>query len=151
MTKRIIKYSLSVLLLSMCLTLVPIGADLSTANKAEAAGWWDSVNNGGLKDVAPAYGQGAGTPSEDIRFIVARLIRVVLELLGIIALVIIIIAGFKWMTAGGDETKIEESKKMMTNGIIGLVIIFAAFAIATFVFYMLQYSTTGIRPMTWSF
>jgi len=37
------------------------------------------------------------------------------------------------MTAGGNEEKITGAKKMLGAGIIGLVIILAAFAIATFV------------------
>jgi phage shock protein PspC (stress-responsive transcriptional regulator) len=135
----------------MCLAFIPIGADFKAVNQANAAGWWDQVSNGGLNDVAPAYGQSAGTPaaSYDIRIMIARIIRVILEFLGIIALVIILYAGFKWMTAGGDESKIEEAKKQLINGIIGLIIILAAFTIATFVFYQLQYATTGVMPVTW--
>jgi type IV secretory pathway VirB2 component (pilin) len=151
MTKRIIKYSLGIIFLSMCLTLMPIGADFKTANQVKAAGWWDTVSDGGLKDVGKAYGQ-SGTPSEsnDIRIMVARLIKIVLELLGIIALVIIIVAGFRWMTAGGDEEKVTASKKQLVNGLIGLVIILVAFSIATFVFNRLIYMITGIVPVTWS-
>jgi len=150
MTKRIIKYSLSLIFLSMCLTLTPVGDDFKAADQAKAAGWWDTVSQGGLNDVGKAYGQ-TGTPTErnDIRVMVARVIRIVLELLGVIALAIIMYAGFKWMTAGGDETKIEEAKKQLTNGVIGLVIILAAFAIATFVFNQLQYAATGVMPVTW--
>jgi len=162
MTKRIInpiswlqangvKYSLSIIFLSMVLALMPVGADFKTANQTKAAGWWDTVSDGGLKDVGQAYGQ-TGTPAEsnDIRVMVARLIRIVLELLGIIALVIIIIAGFRWMTANGDETKVEEAKKQLVNGVIGLIIILVAFSIATFVFNRLIYMTTGVMPVSWS-
>ena len=151
MTKTILNYSLSLIFLSICLALIPFGADFRAANQAEAAGWWDKVNEGGLKDVAPAYGQ-TGTPSDDydVRIMIARLIRIVLELLGIIALVIILVAGFRWMTAGGDEEKIGASKKRLVNGAIGLIIILVAFSIATFVFNQLIYVTTGIMPTTWS-
>ena len=54
------------------------------------------------------------------------------------------------MTAGGDEEKVTSAKKLLTNSVIGLIIIFAAFAIATFVFYQLEYAITGIKPITWS-
>ncbi len=107
MTKRIIKYSLSTIFLSMVLALALVMPDFSTINQAKAAGWWDKVNEGGLKDVGPAYGQ-TGEPGAnyDIRIMIARLIRIVLELLGIMAVVIIIMAGFRWMMAGGDEEKV---------------------------------------------
>ncbi|MFH1582795.1 MAG: MMCAP2_0565 family pilin-like conjugal transfer protein [Candidatus Falkowbacteria bacterium] len=146
-----VKYSLSIIFLSMFLILVPAMADFTPVNQAKAAGWWDTVSQGGLEDVAPAYGQ-TGTPSAnyDIRVMIARIIRIVLELLGIIALVIIIYAGFRWMTAGGDEEKVTTSKKQLTNGLIGLVIILVAFSIATFVLNRLIYMTTGIMPVSWS-
>jgi hypothetical protein len=54
-------------------------------------------------------------------------------LLGIVAVVIILLGGFKWMTAGGNEEKVAEAKKLIVSGIIGLVIIMSAYAIATFV------------------
>lgn len=147
MTKRIIKYSLVVAVLSMALT----GFGLAAAPQAHAEGWWNTVNQGGLKDVGSAYGASGGTPSanSDIRLTAARIIRVVLELLGLVFLILIIYAGFKWMTAGGDEEKITDAKKLLANSVIGLIIILAAWSIANFVFNQLQYATTGSRPVTW--
>ncbi|MFH1254979.1 MAG: hypothetical protein V1667_00685 [bacterium] len=144
MTKCFVKYGLIIVLLSM----FTVGAEFK---EVKAESWWDTVSQGGLDDVGQVYGQ-KGAPSEgyDIRIIAARIIRIILELLGIIALAIIIYAGFKWMTAGGDESKVEDAKKQLVNGLIGLVIILVAFSIATFVFYRLQYITTGIMPVTWS-
>ncbi|OIP78696.1 MAG: hypothetical protein AUK20_03265 [Parcubacteria group bacterium CG2_30_45_37] len=141
-----VKYSLMVTLLSMSLAFAP-----AASNCARAADWWQQASDGGLNEVGKAYGQ-SGTPTADydIRLMVARIIRIVLELLGIIFLVLIIYAGFKWMTAGGDEEKVTSAKKLLTNSVIGLIIIFAAFAIATFVFYQLEYAITGIKPITWS-
>jgi uncharacterized membrane protein len=52
---------------------------------------------------------------------------------GIIAVVIILAGGFKWMTAGGNEDKVGEARKMIISGVIGLAIIMSAFAIAQFV------------------
>ena len=141
-----VKYSLMVTLLSMSLAFAP-----AASNCARAADWWQQASDGGLNEVGKAYGQ-SSTPTADydIRLMVARIIRIVLELLGIIFLVLIIYAGFKWMTAGGDEEKVTSAKKLLTNSVIGLIIIFAAFAIATFVFYQLEYAITGIKPITWS-
>lgn len=148
MAKTTVNYCLIIVFLSMFMLLAPVGIDIKAV---KASSWWDTVSQGGLDKVGQAYGQ-KETPSEDydIRIIVARIIRIVLELLGIIALAIIIYAGFKWMTAAGDEQKVEDAKKQLVNGLIGLVIILVAYSIATFVFYRLQYITTGIMPVTWS-
>jgi Zn-dependent protease with chaperone function len=54
-------------------------------------------------------------------------------LLGLVAVVIILLGGFKWMTSGGEETKVGEAKKLIISGVIGLIIILSAYAIANFV------------------
>jgi len=46
------------------------------------------------------------------------------------------------MTAGGNEEKIKDAKKRLQHSIIGLVVIVAAFAIATYVANILVKSTT---------
>jgi hypothetical protein len=70
--------------------------------------------------------------SGDPRTIVARIIQVALSFLGVIAVVIILYGGFKWMTAAGNEDKTAEAKKLLGAGVIGLVIILASWALATF-------------------
>lgn len=62
-----------------------------------------------------------------------NIINLVLSFLGLIAVVIILIGGFKWMTAGGNEEKVGEAKKLLIAGLIGLVIILLAWGIATWV------------------
>ncbi|MFW6110138.1 MAG: hypothetical protein ACOC6Q_01810, partial [Patescibacteria group bacterium] len=41
----------------------------------------------------------------------------------------LIFGGFKFMTAGGDEEAVEKAKTMLTNAIIGLIIIATAYFI----------------------
>ena len=79
--------------------------------------------------------------TSDIKGTIANIINIVLGFLGIIAVIIILAGGFKWMTAGGNEDKVAESKQMIIQGVIGLVIIFAAWAIASFVISGLQSAT----------
>lgn len=74
-----------------------------------------------------------GLGTEDIRTTISKIIRAFMGLLGIVAVVIILLGGFKWMTAGGNEEKVGEAKKLIISGIIGLVIIMSAYAIANFV------------------
>ncbi len=85
--------------------------------------------------------QNIGLSGDDIRMIIARIVRVVLGLLGTLAVCIMIWAGYTIMTAGGNEEKIQEGKKIMTNAVIGLIIILSAFAIVQFVINMLAQAT----------
>ena len=78
---------------------------------------------------------------KDIRETAAEIINVSLGLLGIIAVVIILIGGFQWMTAGGNEDKVGEARKRIFAGIIGLAIILSAWAVARFVLLQLGKAT----------
>lgn len=79
------------------------------------------------------YGNNIGLGNNDPITMTTNVINLVLGLLGLIAVIIILIGGFKWMTAGGNEDKVSEAKKMITQGLIGLVIILAAWGIASWV------------------
>lgn len=98
--------------------------------------------NGDVFGVAPIQGpNGISLGGGDLRTTVARIINVALSLLGIVAVVIILIGGFKWMTAGGADEKVGEARKLIFSGIIGLAIIMSAWAIAKFVINNLATST----------
>ncbi len=87
---------------------------------------------GGI-DTGINYGTATGLSTRDVREVVARIINVAMGLLGIVAVVIILAGGFIWMTAAGNEEKVEKAKKLIFSGIIGLAIILTSFAIAQFV------------------
>jgi hypothetical protein len=81
-------------------------------------------------------GQRAGVGSAanaSLPDVVGRVINVLLGFIGILLLIYILYAGFLWMTAGGEDKKVEQAKTMLKNSIIGLLIIIAAFAITNFV------------------
>ncbi len=88
-----------------------------------------------------SYAEGTGLTNQDIRFTIARIINISLSLLGIIVVVIIIYAGFEWMTAGGSEDKVSSAKQRITYAIIGLAIILSAYAITNFVVKNLSQAT----------
>lgn len=75
----------------------------------------------------------AGIEQGNLNSIIGGILNVAMGFLGVIAVLIILYGGFIWMTAGGEQDKVDKAKKMIYAGIIGLVIIFAAYAIAMFV------------------
>lgn len=70
--------------------------------------------------------------------VAATLIQAVLLLLGTIALVLIIYAGFMWMFARGNEEKVETARSILTSAIIGLVIIIGSYSIGSYVFSVIN-------------
>jgi len=69
----------------------------------------------------------------DLAQVAVNIINWVLGFLALVAIVIVLIGGFEWMTAGGNEDKVGTAKKRLTYGLIGLAIIFLAWAIVRFV------------------
>jgi len=69
----------------------------------------------------------------DPRVIAVRIIQILLTFLGLVALVLIIYAGFLWMTSSGEEDKITQAKRILKNAFIGLLIIISSWAITTFI------------------
>ncbi|MFA5359760.1 MAG: Ig-like domain-containing protein [Patescibacteria group bacterium] len=76
---------------------------------------------------------GTGLGDTDPRIIAARIIRIFLGFLGIIAVSLVMYAGWMYMTAEGDSEKVEKAKKILVGALIGLVICLASFAIASFI------------------
>lgn len=70
----------------------------------------------------------------DPRQVVARIINIFLGLMGLIAVSLIIFAGFTWMTSEGNEEKISKAKGILKSATIGLFIIMSAWGIVTFIF-----------------
>jgi len=68
-----------------------------------------------------------------VQDIIAYVINSVLGLLGVIFLVLIIYAGFLWMTATGNDEQVTKAKNILIRAIIGVIIIVAAYAISFFV------------------
>lgn len=64
---------------------------------------------------------------------VANIINILLGILGVIVVVGILYGGFRMMTSGGTEEQNASGKKIVVAGIVGLIIILAAYAIASFV------------------
>ena len=79
----------------------------------------------------------------DLKTVIANVINIALGFLGIIAVIIILFAGFKWMTAAGNEEQVSSAKKMIVQAVIGLAIIFLAWAIVSFVVTNLQIQTSA--------
>ncbi len=119
----------------MALTIIVPALTITPQAKADANSLlWDNKQ----QDIQTNSGLG----NQDPRDIAAFFIRVLLGFLGLIALAIVLIGGFKWMTSAGNDEKISEARKMIVAGFIGLLIILAAFGVTNFVISQI-YTSTG--------
>lgn len=136
MKKNLFKRIITSLILFSFVVLPAISIALPAS--ATAPSLWGSDST--KRNISQALGYGTSDP-EDPRLIAAYIINIFLGFLGIIALALIIWAGFTWMTAGGNEEKIETAQKTLKAAVIGLIIIFAAWGIAYFVVGTAQNAT----------
>ena len=89
-------------------------------------------------NIDPSTGTTLGLEDKDLVQTVIDIVNYVLALLGLVAVIMILLGGFRWMTAGGNEEKVASAKKILSAAIIGLVIIILAWAIVFFVANTIQ-------------
>jgi uncharacterized membrane protein len=85
----------------------------------------------------------SGLPEGDLYQTVGGIINIILGLIGLILVVLIIYAGFLWMTAQGDSKKVDQAKDIIKNAIIGILVTLLAYGIAQFVLTALTESLGG--------
>ncbi len=96
--------------------------------QAQSAG---SVIQQGIGDTANVA-QLSGS-SRDLSTFIGSVVKNLLGFLGTIFFVLILYAGFMWMTAAGNDERITKAKKILSNSVIGLAVVVFAYAIVGFV------------------
>jgi len=96
-------------------------------------------SNSMLKSLTAVAGGGGYITDQsqsDLMTVVGLIINAALGLLGAIFIIIMVIAGYNWMTASGNEQKVEKAQAKIRQAIIGLIITLSSWAIWQFI---LQY------------
>jgi len=112
---------------------VPVTNNNSTVPKLASATTRGGIGNALVGLDTTAKTANIKTSNTDITTLVSRGISILLGFVGIIFMVLIIYGGILWMTAGGDENKVRDARKIMTNATIGLVAILAAYILTVFI------------------
>ncbi len=73
----------------------------------------------------------ANLSSVTIPKIISSGIQIALIVAAIVFFIMLIIGGIRWMLSGGDKGQTEAARGQVTAALIGLVIVFAAWAIAS--------------------
>ncbi len=129
-------------IITSTLMMVMMAASVSFATlnpvSAQAAGATLNADDLGISQPAAT-----GLPDKDVRQVIAYIIRVILGLLGTICVVIILYAGFLYMTSGGDEGKKEQAMDWIKGAVIGLALILMSYALSRYIITQLISATTG--------
>ena len=92
------------------------------------------------------FGASAGLSNTPLPTLIGNIVRIFLGLLGVLAVLIILYGGWTWMISNGDTQKVDKAKKILIAGVIGLIIIMASFAIASFIMKALGLGGGGNIP-----
>ncbi|MBU0647552.1 pilin [Patescibacteria group bacterium] len=78
----------------------------------------------GPKDIPDPFEQYA-----DIEALIITITNYILSIAGLVSVAFIIVGGFQYITAGGNEEQTKKAMKTLTNATVGLILVFAAYAI----------------------
>jgi hypothetical protein len=87
-----------------------------------------------LDNVAVTAGPYEPVNDTSLTEIIGTLIGIAIGLIGVIFLLLMIYAGYNWMTAQGEEEKVTRAKDTIIRSLIGLIIVIGAYAVWQFVF-----------------
>lgn len=101
------------------------------------AGGWDRVEEG-FKNTAgqffPSFKDVKSGGQTDAPLIAYQtVVTVFVSIMGVIFLTNIVMAGFQWMNAGGEQESIKKAQAKIIHNVIGIAIIFGAYLITAFV------------------
>jgi hypothetical protein len=123
------KFSLFFPILTFAFLILSFSAQVAnTAGAATESNLWKMQS--GVSDIGEqAFGD---SKPRDIREIAARSIKIFLSFLGIVFLVLLISAGWKYMKASGNQDEVSEAVNQIKTAIIGLIIVLSAYAITDY-------------------
>lgn len=92
----------------------------------------------GISDTAVCKAKDEGSRKEDAGKRIQDVINTVLYILGIVAIIMIVIGGFRYITSNGDSGNVTQGKNTILYACIGLVIAIMSYGIVNFIIFRLQ-------------
>jgi hypothetical protein len=121
-------------------TIIAVGLFFILASNCANAG---NLKNAFDDSVLKGFADSAGynPDSKDPNLVIGAAIKAFLSILGVVFLFLVIYGGWLWMTAQGNEQKVDQAMGTIRTAIVGLIIILAAYAISFYVFRELALGT----------
>lgn len=127
-TKRIL------LTLFAAIGLVVTGAGLAVPAYAASDPSVEAAKASSCAGIGGTYKDGkCETGTASLNGVVANVVNILSWLVGIAAVIMIMVGGFRYVTAGGDSGKLGSAKNTIIYAVIGLVIVALAQTIVKFV------------------
>ena len=82
-------------------------------------------------------GNGTGLSNNSFYVVIHNLLMYLLGIVGVLAVVGFVISGIMYITAAGDEDRVDLAKKMLTYSIVGIVVALLGLVIVTALSYII--------------
>ncbi|MBP7057024.1 hypothetical protein KBB08_00865 [Candidatus Gracilibacteria bacterium] len=79
------------------------------------------------------------------RDVFGQLTAFALSFIGMVGIMFLIYAGFVYITANGEQSKIDKAKKLIWGTLVGLLIVFAVYAVVSSLLSLSSAINTGLR------
>lgn len=135
--KDTFRFILNLMLILTCLQIFLFPMSLTAQASPFSLDEQEGFESGEMSDT---YG---GSGETDIRTIIIDIVVLAISFLAIIFLIMIIWGGFQWMTAQGNQERVEQAKNTIKNGVIGVIVVLAAGSITYFIFEDVRRVVTG--------
>jgi len=80
-------------------------------------------------DIAPSEAQWRSLVGLEYNGVIAEIIALLLIAATVVFLFIFLLAGIRWISSQGDEAKVKEARAQITQGVIGLSVVFFFWAV----------------------
>lgn len=98
----------------------------------------------------PVIGRfGFGEGYQIIAELIGRILNLAFMIGGLVLLVMIIVSGIQWMTAGGDKQAVSSAQGRLTSAVIGFIILASAFAIISLIANILNVEFLKTMTIEW--
>lgn len=116
-------------------SLFALAAPLAVTTGASAASIQSNLCKGSNFQISATAGGscGQGVDASSFNNLLKKAVNIISAIVGVVAVIMIIVGGFKYITSGGDQQKIASAKSTLLYAIIGLVIVALAQVIVHFV------------------
>jgi len=84
-------------------------------------------------NLGPPGGFGTIPSNIDLKTIIGSGLQLLLLIAAVFFFVYLIIGGIKWIMSGGDKAKVEAARNQITHALIGLLVVFGAWIVASLI------------------
>lgn len=122
----------------LCATMIggiAFSAQAYTKKEIELDPGGNFANNSKIGEyIVEEYDGPWGGPTGGPVLIASQIINILLQLLGLMALILMVYGGWIWMMSKGNQEEVSKAKDLITGTVIGMLVILASYSFMRFVF-----------------